>query len=620
MSTRPKTKEAMYPLTLLEEAKDPNTSPARLLNLWEEDTEISISLRQAIAEHPAIPLSLVRRILAHQPTHHWEAGFLFHLGKNPGAPLELLYQAWEREPEGFLLNPLVPLLFLEHPNFWQKLPDDTLASLLTLPSLSVEILAIASEREHGGVLMSVARHPNTTSTILDAVLMKHRNEEKIYTAALQHPSLPQDKIELYLGYNTLSFRRAVAKNPSLDPLLQSLLTRLPELLEIDSSVKRPASCSLQELITLARCGVAIRKYVVTHPETPGLLLAALALDKENPLYQQIAQRDPSLAEQLKVIQYSFNDMISLSYFMPIHPNLPEELIAFYANDYSSAIRASVAKAQILLPALQQKLSQDPAVNVRAALAENPHLTTEIVEALSFDKDRNVRAAIAKHPKTNPEILNRLAGDRRVEVAMAVLRATQDRRLLSLLSVSIHPRIRQLASAQLLGDQAQDQEALALEAGFLPPEESLRSLLSRASYLQQMIAAHERTPRWCYQHLASSKEVNARLVAARSEKTPPDILRDLSLDDALLVRLSVAKNPKTPEEVLLSMISSEISILRAMAQNAGLTANVHEALLRQNSEVVVVLLAQNPNTNPAQREVLLRVAKRRARKQLRSIFC
>jgi hypothetical protein len=619
MSTRPKPKEAMYPLTLLEEAKDPNTSPARLLALWEEDIEISTSLRQAIAEHPSLPYSLLKQILAHQTTHHWETSFLFHLGKNPGAPLELLYQVWAQDPEGFLLNPVVPLLLLEQPNFWQKLPDDTLASLLTLPSLGAEILAIASERDHRGVLMSLARHPNTTSTILDAVLMKHHNEEEIYAAALQHPALPQDKIEIHLGYSNPSYRRAVAKNPSLDPLLQSLLKRIPELLEIDSSHKHFALCSLQELIALARCGEAMRKYVVTHPETPGLLLATLALEKENLIYQQIAQRDPSLEEQLKTVQYSITDALLLANRLVVHPNLPEELIAFYANDYSSAIRASVAKAQTLSLSLQRKLCQDPAVNVRAALAESPHLTTEIVEALSFDKDRNVRATIAKHPKTNPEILNRLAGDRRVEVAMAVLRATQDRRLLALLSISIHLRIRQLASAQLLGDQAQDQEALALEAGFLPPEESLRSLLSRGSYLQQMIAAHEMTPRWCYQCLASSKEVNARLVAARSEKTPPDILRDLSLDDALLVRLSVAKNPKTPEEVLLSMISGEISILRAMAQNAGLTANVFEALLRQNSEVVVVLLAQNPNTNHAQREVLLRVAKRRARKQLRAIF-
>ena len=616
MSTSPQPKEAMYPLTLLEEAKDPNTSPARLLALWEEDTENSTLLRQALAEHPAAPLSLLRRILAHQPTHHWEPSFFFHLGKNPGAPLELLYQAWARAPESFLQNPLVPLLLLERPDFWQKLPDDTLASLLTLPSLSVEILAIASERRQRGVLAKLAHHPKLTPTILETLVMN--SDEEIFAPALQHPSLPQDKIELYLGYENLSYRRAAAKNPSLDPLLQSLLKRLPELLERDSHAKRPATCSLPELIALARCGEALRKYVVTHPETPGLLLATIALDKEDLLYQQIAQRDPSLAEQLQAVRYSITDAIRLAGLFAIHPNLPQELIVFYANHYSSALRASVAKAQPLAPSLQRQLSQDPSPDVRCSLAVNP-LASEMLEPLSLDKDRNVRAAIARRPDLSPQTLRRLAQDRRPEVAMAVLRATQDRELLSLLSISLHPRIRQLASAQLLGDQAQHQAALSLEAGLLPPDVELRQLLSQGPYLQQLIAEHPETPRWCYQLLASSEETNARLVAARCPKTPPGLLRALSTDGALPVRLSVAKNPYTPEEVLLSMASGELSVLRALAQNVALPASVHETLLRQHSEIVVVLLAQNPSTNPAQRETLLRIAKRRARKQLKSIL-
>jgi hypothetical protein len=600
--------------TPLEEARDPNTSAERLAALWAEDSPDLTRLRHAIAQHPKTPPRILQQILEHQL---FEPALVASLGVNPGASLELLHQAWEREPESFLQNPLVPLLLLESPDLWRTLPDATLAGLLSLPSLRAEVLAFAAERRHRGVLTRLARHPNTSPKILSELLMNY--DEEVYAAALQHPSLPQEKIEMYLGYENLSYRRAAAQNPSLDPLLRSLLKRIPELLDKDSRAKQPATCTHTELLALARCGEAMRKYVVTYPETPGVLLAAIALDSEDLLFQQITQRDPTLREEVRAIRYSITAALRLARLLAIHPNLPAELVAFYANHYSSALRAVIAGSSALTPSLQATLCQDPSPEVRVALAANPHLAPELTETLSLDTDRNVRATIAKHPKSTPEIRRRLALDKRPEVAMAVFRAAPDRELLALLSVCVHPRVRQLASAHLLGDQAQNQTALALEAGLLPPEEELRGLLSQGPYVLQLIAAHERCPRWFYEALAQGTSLNQRLVAARSERTPPEILQSLSTDDALLVRLSVAKNPATPEGVLLSMLSEEVSILRAMAQNQGLTERLHQALLHKNSEVVVLLLAQNPSTKPTQYEALLRAAKRRAKKQLRSLW-
>ena len=145
----------------LEEAKDPNTKPARLVELsQEQDQKILVALAQ-----------------------------------NPSTPLDTLLVLAQRYPADFLANPVLPVLLLENPNVLHGCSYEAAKALVELPespswvlhslalhpeqdlrqhvasnkTTSIAILEALSRDADGGVRRSVATNGNTPLAILEVL-------------------------------------------------------------------------------------------------------------------------------------------------------------------------------------------------------------------------------------------------------------------------------------------------------------------------------------------------------------------------------------------------------------------------------------------------------------------
>src|SRR5689334_17916446 len=125
--------------TNYDEAKESSTSPERL---WELSTR-SVDARRGIALNPKAPLEL----LVHLAEHHRDQEMLESLSRNPNIPPKTLLLLAEKAPKGFLENPALPLILMEHPSFYRDLPREGLSALLALPEVPLMLWELAASHE-----------------------------------------------------------------------------------------------------------------------------------------------------------------------------------------------------------------------------------------------------------------------------------------------------------------------------------------------------------------------------------------------------------------------------------------------------------------------------------------
>jgi hypothetical protein len=221
---------------LLEEAKDPNTAPSRLLELC----GVHQRCRELIA-------------------------------KNPNTPLERLLHLWAEFPEAMLENPATDLLLLENPAAFAVAAAPILRAIFSLPNtpLPFYYLVWDSTPFYRGLMASSASLPPELALLLS------KSEDLDCRCALASNTALAKLPEIFALLEDDLFpavRRAVAKNLALPFIYFDTLCR-----DEDSEV---------------------RENIAAHPLTPLHLLEELSHDKIREVRRAV-QKNPATPEALK---------------------------------------------------------------------------------------------------------------------------------------------------------------------------------------------------------------------------------------------------------------------------------------------------------------------------------
>ena len=139
------------------------------------------------------------------------------VAKNPNTPIEVLYTLGEEFPKEFLENPSLPLLLLEEPKLFERIPSKTLAKILQLEEVSDFLI----ERLNDEAILIALRVRKISKRVIegcfaytkkenDSWLRKEENQ-KIKEKLAAHPCTTA-KILLALARENHEVRGRLAKN------------------------------------------------------------------------------------------------------------------------------------------------------------------------------------------------------------------------------------------------------------------------------------------------------------------------------------------------------------------------------------------------------------------------
>ncbi|BAZ12622.1 hypothetical protein NIES4071_44540 [Calothrix sp. NIES-4071] len=208
--------------SLVKEATTDGVSFERLLELSQKN----LDLAHVLAANPASPPDLLE-IMARRRDNI----ILANVTANPNTPTQVLCQLGKKFPVEFLKNPILPLLLLENPNFFQQIPSNTLSSLCDyvlehcysekgIPKQEIysslaprEVLQQLINSEDSMTRFSIAKHPNTPLAVLEQLaISKHENAR--YGVAL-NPNTPVYLLEKFVVDKSFHVRSGVAQNPNI---------------------------------------------------------------------------------------------------------------------------------------------------------------------------------------------------------------------------------------------------------------------------------------------------------------------------------------------------------------------------------------------------------------------
>jgi hypothetical protein len=583
---------------LLVEVKDINTSAARVEAILQQARKESASYTGSIIgswfarnslhewreielwalKHPKFPPTKMQEILTAGAQDYDVAAAL---GENPSAPLELLYKVWAKAPDSFLLNPIVQLLQLESPDFWQRLPAETMQALIGLPNIGTNIFEFAVKRFELNIRELVAQHPMTPPAIIEE--LSKSGAQNILEKVARNPNLSLRALERLLGSPIEVVRRAAAENRSLTPFWAALLRRVRESLYHNARVY-PA-LSDEEFCALARCGRFLQEYITKHPLTPGAVLAALVVHHSREICQDARGEIP--AEWLAPIEnISWHDE-PLVKQVALHPNAPNALLIELSGHFRFEVREAITKRATLDEEVQLALlgrvgnktrfSLSICSNTRIALSKRRDLSTKAIELLMKEESAIIRENLVWQSNMPEEWLVAWLYDKSPKVGAALVKRFSDVALLQRLTESQHAEVRAEAYRKL--GQA---EAKPFMAEARASDDEYRALMMRGPYVREQLAQSRHLPEWVKEKLASSDDYLDRLWMAQSPSATPEILSKLSQDKNYLVRVEVAKNLQTPGEVLakVARLSRKPEVLLYVIQHPNLTEEAREQLILQ----------------------------------------
>jgi hypothetical protein len=102
-------------------AADENTSPEELTKLAKQSIELLIIVAKNDRTNP----ELLRELATFK-----DARICQNIASNPNTPKDILFELAKEFPEEFLSNPILPLLWLENPDFAKDMPWYTISALL----------------------------------------------------------------------------------------------------------------------------------------------------------------------------------------------------------------------------------------------------------------------------------------------------------------------------------------------------------------------------------------------------------------------------------------------------------------------------------------------------------
>ena len=106
---------------------------------------------------------------------------------NPATPYETLMKFASQYPEQLLDNPVFDLLFLEHPNLLDDIPESGLRSMLRREVCPESFLRWAAKSDDEGSLLAVAMNGETPQDVLKG--LKEHSNEKVAKAVGLHVNL-----------------------------------------------------------------------------------------------------------------------------------------------------------------------------------------------------------------------------------------------------------------------------------------------------------------------------------------------------------------------------------------------------------------------------------------------
>ena len=106
---------------------------------------------------------------------------------NPATPYETLMKFASQYPEQLLDNPVFDLLFLEHPNLLDDIPESGLRSMLRREVCPESFLRWAAKSDDEGSLLALAMNGETPQDVLKG--LKEHSNEKVAKAVGLHVNL-----------------------------------------------------------------------------------------------------------------------------------------------------------------------------------------------------------------------------------------------------------------------------------------------------------------------------------------------------------------------------------------------------------------------------------------------
>ncbi len=304
---------------------------------------------------------------------------------NPNTPPELLSKLAEDFPGQVLQNPVLDLLLLEEPAFFENMPRASRIAIAESEYADVELLRQlgGSRSIHPRVRGAVASNPNTPE---DLVRDLAGQAIAARAGAARNPKTPEELLRKLSEDDKEEVRLGCASNESTpEDILREFA--LEENLEFRRTIAKNRATPSDILEKLATSGdTATRQAALDNPSTPEEIVELIerATLKQNHFHAWTVFADPELPvdDAIKLADPDLGEFAA--HLAAQHPQLPPELLETLADHPSSVVRYMVAA--------------------------NPETPAEILGHLATDDDPNVRRRLALSRTTPPNILEKLTKD------------------------------------------------------------------------------------------------------------------------------------------------------------------------------------------------------------------
>jgi hypothetical protein len=591
-------------IILAQEAANENTPHTRLQEL----AFGSIELTRVVAANARANGELLRELSSFE-----DAETRIAVASNPNTPTDILFKLGIEFPQQLLDNSVFSLLLLENPNLVQDIPEDTLASLLRLPTVPNAFIEWALTRKQyasgtrearSQIMFALAMNPKLSQEALQTLIYeagKHWTTARVPNVAKLHVNWAS---EMTTGWKEAAFsvvqKRNIAKDniehdqasePSLweiGIIPEEFLTALHpnSLREIARQEETPGHI-LEMLLQSKMATKKVRVAVASNLNTPVHILEKLA-GEEDPEVRRAAFLNPNTPTAIFQLFHKYQNAITLvtpqrtianpqadaqtlckiakcqwthiCKEVASHPNTPTSLLIDFAHHKYWRIRASAANNPNLPIDLLEQLARDKRLGVRQGVVLNPNTPTTVLMRLLKDKSWDLRRNIAQHPNVTPAILVSLAKDNYASVRVAVIE---------------NPK----TPIQLLAQLATDTD----------------------TYVRKSVAQNSRISAAVLMQLGEDSRTVVRQAVASNPNTSPLVLTKLAGDEDSTVRIAIAQNLNTPDDVLAYLQADKYDWIKQTAwktrqnRNSSISPSSNTSTLHQqpSNQIDIDKLPETP---------------------------
>ena len=545
---------------LQQEATQENTSGDRL----EEIANLSVELARLVANNLATPPKLLTKLSTSED-------FLTrrNVATNPNTPSEILIKLAKEFPDEFFGNPVLNLITLESPQFFELIPINTLIRLSQSESASdyflraVENLMLTfSENSINSANYHTDEHHNAVIELLLIMIKNPRTSVNFIKKMLNNSdSFIQENVQLHItnsGEITGNWKEKVQRLIPRTKIKNQYFVTLKKLKTINSISGSPflKILSFQEItepLTPYLSSKFDDKYTDLSRWLQEIFIEYLEEEENDPIKQKIIDNRNSavLLNVLKERDSGVNQQENLA----IDPKTPREMLAKLALVKDPEVREKVARNPQTPVNILQELGKDENEWVRRGVTENPNAPSQILEELSKNADFWMCHTLVVNPNTPSSTLAYFASFNDWELNQKILvhPHTDLSLLLKILKENESLCVRLLSKENI-------PDIILVELLSHPSEEVLKFSVGR--YLAQrpdlVSFVIEKYPN--YQTPSFS-----RLIILFHPETPNSFLRHAIASLYWIERFAVAQNPNTSWEFLQILAQDMNQLVRAAAQ-------------------------------------------------------